>query len=71
MRDICYKHSTLFILDEIISSIGQCGILHVWQEERVVPDLQTIGKGLGGGYQAITTVLISQKVVSTLLNGSG
>jgi adenosylmethionine-8-amino-7-oxononanoate aminotransferase len=28
MRDICYKHSALFILDKIISSIGRYGILY-------------------------------------------
>jgi adenosylmethionine-8-amino-7-oxononanoate aminotransferase len=71
MRDVCHKHSALFILDEVMSGMGRCGTLHAWQEEGVVPDLQTIGKGLGGGYQAIAAVLISQKVVSALLNGSG
>jgi adenosylmethionine-8-amino-7-oxononanoate aminotransferase len=30
IRDVCYKHGALFILDEVISSIGRCGILHTW-----------------------------------------
>jgi len=71
MREICHKHGALFILDEVMSGMGRCGTLHTWQEEGIVPDVQTIGKGLGGGYQAIAAVLISQKVVSVLLNGSG
>jgi adenosylmethionine-8-amino-7-oxononanoate aminotransferase len=71
MREVCHKHSALFILDEVMSGMGRCGTLHAWQEEDVVPDLQTIGKGLGGGYQAIAAVLISPKVISALWNGSG
>jgi adenosylmethionine-8-amino-7-oxononanoate aminotransferase len=71
MRDICRKHGALFILDEVMCGMGRSGTLHAWQEEGVAPDLQTIGKGLGGGYQPIAAVLISQKVVEALLNGSG
>ncbi|CAL3964836.1 unnamed protein product [Diplocarpon coronariae] len=57
MRDVCHRHGALFILDE--------------QDKDVAPDLQTIGKGLGAGYQPIAAVLISQKVVDALMNGSG
>ena len=71
MRDVCHKHGALFILDEVMSGMGRCGTLHAWQDEDVVPDLQTIGKGLGGGYQPVAAVLISSRVVSILLNGSG
>ncbi|KAH7418221.1 pyridoxal phosphate-dependent transferase [Cadophora sp. MPI-SDFR-AT-0126] len=71
MRDVCHKHGALFILDEVMSGMGRCGTLHAWQDEDVVPDLQTIGKGLGAGYQPIAAVLISHKVVNALVNGSG
>lgn len=71
MREICHRHGALFILDEVMSGMGRCGILHAWQGEDVVPDLQTIGKGLAGGYQPIAAVLISHKVVKALMNGSG
>jgi adenosylmethionine-8-amino-7-oxononanoate aminotransferase len=71
MRDVCHKHGALFILDEVMSGMGRCGTLHAWQEEGIVPDLQTIGKGLGAGYQPIAAVLVSRKVVDTLIKGSG
>lgn len=71
MRDVCHKYGALFILDEVMCGMGRCGTLHTWQGEDVVPDLQTIGKGLGAGYQPIGAVLISQKVVDALMNGSG
>ncbi len=71
MRDVCHKHGALFILDEVMSGMGRCGTLHAWQGENVVPDIQTIGKGLGGGYQPIAAVLISKRVVDRFLEGSG
>jgi adenosylmethionine-8-amino-7-oxononanoate aminotransferase len=71
MRDVCHKHGALFILDEVMSGMGRCGTLHAWQNEDVVPDIQTIGKGLGGGYQPVAAVLISPRVVNALLDGSG
>ena len=71
MRDICHKHGALFILDEVMCGMGRSGTLHAWQGEDVAPDIQTIGKGLGGGYQPIAAVLISDKVVNALLDGSG
>jgi adenosylmethionine-8-amino-7-oxononanoate aminotransferase len=71
MKEICHKHGALFILDEVMCGMGRCGTLHAWQGEDVAPDLQTMGKGLGGGYQPIAAVLISEKVVTALMDGSG
>ena len=40
-------------------------------DKGVAPDLQTIGKGLGGGYAPVAGVLISHKVVDVLGKGTG
>ena len=37
----------------------------------VVPDIQTVGKGLNGGYQALSAVLMQSHVVEGLRGGSG
>lgn len=71
MREVCDRHGALLIMDEVMSGIGRTGTLHAWEQEDVVPDLQTIAKGLGGGYQSIGALLVSRKVIDTLDNGTG
>jgi len=71
MREVCHRHGALFILDEVMCGMGRTGTLHAWQQEDAVPDLQTVGKGLGAGYQAIAAVLVGEKVVKALLDGTG
>lgn len=71
MKAVCEKYGALFILDEVMSGMGRCGTLHAWEQEGVVPDIQTIGKGLGGGYAPVSAVLISERVVEALDKGTG
>ena len=71
MKAVCEKHGALLILDEVMSGMGRTGTMHAWEQEGVVPDLQTLGKCLGGGYQPVAGVLVSHQVVQTLDQGSG
>lgn len=71
MKDVCHKHGALLILDEIMCGMGRSGTLHAWQGEGIVPDIETIGKGLAGGYLPIAAVLMSEKVVKALSDGTG
>ena len=71
MQEVCTRHGSLFILDEVMCGMGRTGTLHAWQQEEVEPDIQTLGKGLGGGYAAIAAVLLNHKVFDALDSGSG
>lgn len=71
IREVCDRHGVLLILDEIMCGSGRTGTMHAWEQEGVVPDIQAIGKGLGGGYQAIAGILISKRIVAALRAGSG
>lgn len=73
VRAICDRYGALLILDEVMCGMGRTGTLHAWQSSliNVTPDIQTIGKGLGGGYAPVAGVLISRKVTNTLFAGTG
>ncbi|NUS20984.1 MAG: aspartate aminotransferase family protein [Mesorhizobium sp.] len=71
IRDICDRYGVLLILDEVMCGMGRTGTLHACEQDGVAPDLMTIAKGLGGGYQPIGAVLLSQKIFDAFANGSG
>lgn len=71
MKAVCDKHGALLILDEVMSGMGRSGTIHAWQQEGVVPDIQSIAKGLGGGYAPVAGILINPRVVDALDKGTG
>ncbi|KAI9721582.1 MAG: hypothetical protein M1828_005072 [Chrysothrix sp. TS-e1954] len=71
IKAVCDRHGALLILDEVMCGMGRSGTLHAWEQEGVVPDIQTIGKGLGGGYAPVAGVLINKRVVDVLDAGTG
>jgi adenosylmethionine-8-amino-7-oxononanoate aminotransferase len=71
VREICDRHGMLLILDEVMCGMGRCGPLWAFEQEGVVPDLVTIAKGLGAGYQPIGAVLVARRVSEAIQRGSG
>ncbi len=71
IRAVCDKYGVLLILDEVMSGMGRTGYLYACEEDGVVPDLLTIAKGLGGGYQPIGAMLCSDRIYQAVVGGSG
>jgi adenosylmethionine-8-amino-7-oxononanoate aminotransferase len=71
VREVCDRHGVLLILDEVMAGMGRCGSLHACEQEGIVPDLVTIAKGLGGGFQPIGAVLAQKRIVEAMSAGSG
>ncbi|PGG95517.1 hypothetical protein AJ79_10012 [Helicocarpus griseus UAMH5409] len=63
LKELCSRHGILVIFDEVMCGMGRVGTYHAWQSlGGIAPDLQTIGKGLGAGYQPLSAVLIGKRV---------
>lgn len=71
IREVCDKYGVLLILDEVMSGMGRTGYLFACEEDDVVPDIITIAKGLGAGYQPIGAMLTTRRIYDTIVNGSG
>lgn len=71
VRALCDKYGILFIADEVMCGMGRTGTLYAIEQESVLPDLVTLAKGLGAGYQPIGAVLAREHVVQRLRDGSG
>jgi len=71
IRAICDRYGVLLILDEVMCGMGRTGTLHACEQEGVAPDLMALAKGLGGGYQPIGAVMLSNRITRAFANGSG
>ncbi len=50
VQQIAHDHDALLIADEMITGFGRTGSMWAATHDRVVPDVMTIGKGMGGGF---------------------
>ncbi len=71
IREICDRHGVLLMLDEVMCGMGRTGTLFAVEQEGVRPDMVTVAKGLGGGYQPIGALLTSAEIYRTIEQGSG
>jgi len=71
IREICDRHGVLLILDEVMCGSGRTGTFLACEQDGVVPDIVTLGKGLGAGYQPIGAVVCTSGVYDAVANGSG
>ena len=71
IREVCDRHGALLVLDEVFCGMGRTGTMHAWEAEGISPDIQTIAKGLGAGYQPIAAILVHGRVADAIAAGSG
>jgi adenosylmethionine-8-amino-7-oxononanoate aminotransferase len=71
IREICDRHEVLFIADEILCGAGRTGTWWAIEPYGVVPDIMTLGKGVSGGYAALSALAAPERIVDVLAQGSG
>lgn len=68
VQGIAKEFGALFIADEILTGFGRTGTMWAVDQFDVVPDIMTIGKGIGGGFPlsglASTDAIMSSKPFS-------
>ncbi len=71
IREICDRYGVLLILDEVMCGMGRTGTLFACEFDGISPDIMTIAKGLGAGYQPIGAMLCQAHIYDKIAKGSG
>jgi adenosylmethionine---8-amino-7-oxononanoate aminotransferase len=67
VRELCDRHKTLLILDEVATGFGRTGRMFASEHEGVAPDLMCLAKGITGGYLPLAATLATETVYEGFL----
>lgn len=62
VRNACDRHGALLIFDETAVCLGRTGTMFACDHFDVVPDILTIGKGLGGGVFPLAGIIAREEL---------
>jgi len=62
MREICARHSVLFIADEVMTGWGRTGTLLACEQAGVTPDILCLAKGLTGGSMPLAVTMATAPI---------
>jgi adenosylmethionine---8-amino-7-oxononanoate aminotransferase len=65
--EACRRHDVLLVGDEVATGFGRTGTLFASEQCGLRPDLLAIGKGLTGGYLAMSATVASDRVYAAFL----
>jgi acetylornithine/N-succinyldiaminopimelate aminotransferase len=68
LRKFCDATGAMLIADEVQTGIGRTGTMFGVEHEGVVPDIMTLGKGLGGGFP-VAAFMVTEAVAETVQTG--
>ncbi len=69
IREMCYRHDILMILDEVQTGIGRTGKLFGYEHSGIRPDIMTLAKALGNGFP-VGAMLATDKVAKAFSPGN-
>lgn len=63
IREICDRYDILLIADEVMCGTGRTGTFFAHEQEEFTPDIVTLAKGIGGGYQPLAATIVASQLV--------
>lgn len=67
VREICTRHGTLMVADEIQTGMGRTGKLWGVDHDGVTPDIMCMGKSLGGGVMPLAAFVATPEVWEVMI----
>ena len=67
VREICSRHGTLLVADEIQTGMGRTGKLWGVDHSGVAPDIMCLGKAIGGGVMPLSAFISTPKIWEVMI----
>jgi adenosylmethionine-8-amino-7-oxononanoate transaminase len=67
VRSLCDRFGVLLIADEVAVGFGRTGRMFACEHDGVRPDLLALGKGITGGYLALSATMATAKIFDAFL----
>ncbi|MDP3981530.1 MAG: aspartate aminotransferase family protein [Chlamydiota bacterium] len=64
VKEVAKEFDALLIADEMLTGFGRTGKMWGCDHEQIIPDVMTVGKGIGGGFP-LSAIVSSKKNTST------
>jgi adenosylmethionine-8-amino-7-oxononanoate aminotransferase len=68
IRELCDRHGTLLIADEVFTGFGRTGPLFACEHGPIVPDIICLSKALTAGYMPMAATLSTDKIYDSFLS---
>jgi adenosylmethionine-8-amino-7-oxononanoate aminotransferase len=67
LAEACREHDVLLVCDEVATGFGRTGVLFASERCAIRPDVVVLGKGLTGGYLAMSATVVAGHVADAFL----
>ena len=71
LRELCDRHDIVLVFDEIITGFGRIGQLFAAEHFSTWPDIFVFGKGLTGGYVALSATVLTERIAQAFWGSPG